>query len=109
MDAVLVGTDLDEEVGTRDTATCIAQFGSLVVALLALLAGTGSGSRYLDGDGIGRNRLTSHHDMGRRDRIGTVLRCTDDISKGNRGRRTGVTIDHLITRLHGTVRTDKYL
>ena len=41
MDTLLVGTDLDEEVGTRDTATCIAQFGSLVVALLTLLTGTG--------------------------------------------------------------------
>ena len=47
--------------------------------------------------------------MGCRNRKRTVLRRYNNISIGYRRRGTGVTIDHLIARLHGTVRTYQHL
>ena len=43
--------------------------------------------------------------MGRRNAESSVLGGPDDVSIGNGRRGTGMTIDHLIARLHGAIRT----
>ena len=47
--------------------------------------------------------------MCRRNGKGTILRGTDNIGIGNRRSGAGMTVDHLIARLHGTIRTNENL
>ena len=90
--------------------TRIAHLTAVIVVLtLARAAATLCRARYLDGERIRGDALAIDHHMGRRDGKRTVLRGTDDISIGNRRGRTRVTIDHLITRLHGAVRPYEHI
>ena len=109
MNTVFVGTDLDEEVGTRNLTTGITQFCTIIIALLTLLMSTGSRTRHLDGDRIRGDGLATRHDMGRRNGEGTILRSTDNIGIGDRRSGASMSVNHLITRLHGTIRTYEYL
>ena len=99
VNTLLVGTDLDKKIGTRDGRT-----GStwLWLHLLLTLSPTLPSLR-LTRDGnlqlIGRHTLTLSRNMGRRNSERTVLDGYDNIGKGNGRRLTGVTVDNLKTRL----------
>ena len=109
VDALLVGADLDKEVGAGDVAACIAHLAAIIVVLALTAAATLGRSGNLDGEGIRGDALAIDHHVGRRDGKRAVLRGTDDISIGDRRGGARVAVDHLIARLHGAVRSYEHV
>ena len=110
IDPLFVGTDLDEEVGTRDGRTGCTRLGRHL--LLTLSSPTLSGLR-LTRDGnlqrAGRHGLSLGSNVSCRKGERAVLHSHDNIGKGNRRRLAGVAVDNLETGLRRAAGAHQHL
>ena len=98
---LLVGSDLDEEVVARDGRTRLthARLIGIIVVHPGCSARVVSMARDGDLDRMGCKLLAINQCMRGTDGVSSSLACIERVGDGERGRRAGVAVDHLIARL----------
>ena len=104
MHSLLVGRHLDEEVATRNITSSLAHTRFVIIVSAAIVhrrrtIGTASIARHSDLDRMRVQLSSIHHGVGSTNDERSILSGIERISDGNGGRRAGMSVDHLVTRL----------
>ena len=113
MHSLLVGRHLDEEVATRNIASSLAHTRFVIIVAAAIVhrrrtIGTASIARHSDLDRMRVQLSSIHHGVGSTNDERSILSGIERISDGNGGRRAGMSVDHLVTRLRWRIRTSNH-
>ena len=112
MNRFLIGRNLDEKISTRNRRTSLSHTRFIIhigtsVHIRSTIGISGM-TRNTHLNSTRSNSLTIYYSMRRSYRIRTILCSIQSISNSNGRRRTGMSVNHLIAGLLGSIRTGNH-